>query len=54
MNTLHFSIENYTFKERDGATELKVDMNVAPEFEEYMNSVWSKALARLKEICERR
>ncbi|MFH0728923.1 MAG: SRPBCC domain-containing protein [Pseudomonadota bacterium] len=48
------AFENYTFKERDGATELKVDMDVPPEFEAYMNSAWPKALARLKEICERR
>lgn len=46
------AFENYTFKERDGATELKVDMDAAPAFEAYMNSAWPKALARLKEICE--
>jgi uncharacterized protein YndB with AHSA1/START domain len=46
------AFENYTFSERDGATEVKVDMEVAPEFEEFMNSTWPKALARLKEICE--
>jgi len=48
------AFENYTFEERDGATDLKVDLDVAPEFEKYMNSAWPKALARLKAICERR
>jgi hypothetical protein len=46
--------ENYTFRDRDGATELNVDMDVVQEFEEHMNSAWPKALARLKGICERR
>jgi hypothetical protein len=47
------AFENYAFKERSGVTELIVDMEVAPEFEEFMNSAWPKALARLKAICER-
>ncbi len=46
------AFENYTFRVREGATELKVDMDVNSEFEEFMNSAWPKALARLKEICE--
>ena len=45
--------ENYTFTERDGATEVKVEMDVPPEYEEFMNRTWPKALARLKEICEK-
>lgn len=48
------AFENYTFNERGGATELKVDMDAPPEFEEYMKNAWPKALTRLKEICERR
>jgi hypothetical protein len=48
------AFENYTFRERDGATELRIDVDAPPEFEEYMNSAWPKALARLKEICEER
>ena len=46
------AFENYTFQERDGATELKVDADVPPEFKDYMNSAWPKALARVKGICE--
>ena len=45
--------ENYTFSERDGATEVIVDMDVPPEYEEFMNRTWPEALARLKEICEK-
>ncbi len=46
------AFENYTFREQDGATELQVEMEVAPEYEDFMNSAWPKALAKLKEICE--
>jgi hypothetical protein len=44
--------ENYTFTEHNGATEVKVDMDVPPEFQDFMKNTWPKALARLKEICE--
>ena len=44
--------ENYTFVERGGATELHVEMDVVPEFEEFMTTTWPKALARLKALCE--
>ena len=46
------AFENYTFSEHDGASDLKVNMDVTSEFEEYMNNAWPTALARLKEICE--
>ena len=44
--------ENYTFSENGSGTELKVELDVAPEFKDYMNETWPKALVRLKEICE--
>jgi hypothetical protein len=44
--------ENYTFQEKDGVTEVKVDLDVTPEFEEAMGPIWPKALAKLKMICE--
>ncbi|MBK8595383.1 MAG: SRPBCC domain-containing protein [Holophagales bacterium] len=44
--------ENYTFTEKGGGTGLTVELDVAPEFEGYMNETWPKALALLKEICE--
>jgi hypothetical protein len=46
------AFENYTFSERDGATEVKVDMDILPEFDDFMKSTWPKALASLKKICE--
>jgi hypothetical protein len=36
----------------NGVTEVKVDTDVTPDFEEYMVQVWPKALAKLKTICE--
>lgn len=46
--------ENYTFAERDGSTELKVDMSGFPAEDEQimMADAWPKALARLKSLCE--
>lgn len=45
--------ENYTFAERDGSTELKVEMTGIPaEDEQIMADLWPKALARLKSLCE--
>ena len=46
------AFENYTFSELDSTTRLKVEMDVAPEYEDFMNSAWPKALVKLKEICE--
>ena len=45
--------ENYSFDERGGITELKVDITAIPaEFEQEMADAWPKALARLKSLCE--
>lgn len=44
--------ENYTFVAVDGGTEVGVDMDMVPEYEQYMVETWPKALARLKAICE--
>jgi hypothetical protein len=47
------ALENYTFKEVEGGTEVLVDMDVAEgEFETMFNEMWPKALAKLKELCE--
>lgn len=45
--------ENYTFREKDGGTELLVDMDTGTEYEKYFNETWPKALAKLKEMCEK-
>ena len=47
------SFENYTFVGAGASTEVKVDIDVTAEFEEYTQKTWPKALARLKAICER-
>ena len=46
------SFENYTFGEIKGGTELKIDLDIQPEWEEFMKQTWPKALAKLKGICE--
>ncbi len=48
------SLENYSFSDAGSSTELKVDMEVTAEFEEYMVRIWPKALSKLKAICESR
>jgi len=47
------ALENYTFNERDGATELLIDTDVSDAEMGTMESMWKKALLTLKEICER-
>lgn len=46
--------ERYTFVAVDGGTEVRVDMDVTPDFEGYMEEAWPRALARLKALCEGR
>lgn len=46
-------LENYTFKEVDGKTELMVDMNMNQEdFSAYFDEVWPIALEKIKELAE--
>jgi hypothetical protein len=44
--------ENYTFANAGTATELKIDVDAAPDFEAFMEDAWPKALAKLKTLCE--
>lgn len=44
--------ENYTFTEKDGVTEVKIDIDMLPEFKEMMEEMWPKALEKLKELAE--
>ena len=46
------AFENYYFSTVGGATEVKVSMDVEPEFEHFMVNVWPKAFEMLKTICE--
>lgn len=45
--------ENYTFEETNGVTTVTVDIDVTEDFVEYMNQTYPKALAKLKELCEK-
>jgi hypothetical protein len=45
--------ENYSFKEKDGATEVLVDIDVDEEEAEVFNRMWPEALQKLKEIAEK-
>ncbi len=48
------AFENYTFTEKDGGTEVSVDMEAAnDEYKEMFEGMWPKALLKLKEISER-
>jgi uncharacterized protein YndB with AHSA1/START domain len=44
--------ENYTFKEKGGATEVSVDMDIVDEYREMFEQKWPEALQRLKDIAE--
>jgi uncharacterized protein YndB with AHSA1/START domain len=45
--------ENYTFSGDKNNTLFQVDMDSNSDFEAYFSETWPKALAKLKEICER-
>ncbi|MDD2733451.1 MAG: SRPBCC domain-containing protein [Desulfuromonadaceae bacterium] len=45
--------ENYTFKEKNGATEVFVDIDVTEDFKEMFEDMWPKALQKLKELTEK-
>jgi hypothetical protein len=45
--------ENYTFEENNGRTTVTVDLDTTEDFFGYMNETYPKALAKLKELCEK-
>ena len=47
------AFENYTFKEKDGGTELLVDLDTHDEYEGMFKDTWPKALKILKELAEK-
>ena len=47
------AFENYTFTEKDGMTEVSIDMDINDENKESFQKMWDEALKRLKEISER-
>ncbi len=46
-------LENYTFNEKNNATELLIELDSIEEYEEMFKGIWPKALQKLKEIAER-
>jgi uncharacterized protein YndB with AHSA1/START domain len=46
------AFENYTLSDAGSATLLAIDIDVAPEWSDYMAEHWPRALARLAAICE--
>jgi hypothetical protein len=45
--------ENYTFKDKDGGTELLVEIDVADEYADMFNGMWPNALEALKALAEK-
>jgi len=48
------AFENYTFQEKNGTTEVLVEMDINDEYKEMFESMWPKALQVLKEIAEKK
>ncbi|HEY6438161.1 MAG TPA: SRPBCC domain-containing protein [Ignavibacteriaceae bacterium] len=46
-------LENYTFKNKDGKTELLVEMDINDEYKEMFEGMWPAALKNLKELSEK-
>lgn len=46
------AFENYTFIEKDGATEVQVDMETVEEHKAMFETSWPKALQQLKQLAE--
>ena len=46
------AMEEYTLIDRDGSTEVAVEMDVDPSFAEYMEKTFPNAFALLKELAE--
>jgi uncharacterized protein YndB with AHSA1/START domain len=47
------AFENYTFKEKNGKTDVLVDMDINKEYKEMFEDMWPKALQKLKELAEK-
>lgn len=47
------SLENYTFKDLNGKTELLVEMDINEDYKEMFEGMWPNALQKLKELAEK-
>jgi uncharacterized protein YndB with AHSA1/START domain len=46
------ALENYTLIDNGNQMVVKIEIDSNPEFLDYLNDTWPKALAELKKICE--
>lgn len=44
--------ENYRFRAVESGTEVSIEQDIAPEYEQYMQDTWPKALQKLKLLSE--
>lgn len=47
------ALENYTFRENNGATEILVEMDSNEDYAEMFEGMWPNALQKLKELAEK-
>jgi len=47
------ALENYTLKEKNGSTEVLVDVDMEDEYKQMMQDMWPKALQKLKALAEK-
>jgi len=47
------AFENYTLVDKDGGTEVLVDIDVADEYANMFDEMWPRALSSLKELAEK-
>ncbi len=47
------SSESYTFHEKDGGTELSVELEIEEQYADMFTEMWPRALEKLKEISEK-
>lgn len=48
------NLENYTLRDKDGGTEVVVELDTADEYKEMFEGTWPNALQKLKELAEHR
>jgi uncharacterized protein YndB with AHSA1/START domain len=48
------ALENYTFKEDNGSTEVFVEMDSNDEYKDMFTEMWPKALKKLKDLAEKK
>lgn len=46
------ALEDYTFIDKDGATEVRVDMDTVEKHRQMFEASWPKALQKLKQLAE--